>query len=136
MIITTTEVIQGKAVTKTIGLVKGSTIRGRHVGRDFMASLRSVVGGEITEYTKMLAESREQAMQRMVADAEAQGANLGVAQAGASLGRIFGPALAGVLFTAGSLALPYVASAAILVVVAVFWQRARGKPVRGPSPEA
>ncbi len=75
MIITTTEVIQGKAVTKTIGLVKGSTIRGRHVGRDFMASLRSVVGGEITEYTKMLAESREQAMQRMVADAEAQGAN-------------------------------------------------------------
>jgi MFS family permease len=70
------------------------------------------------------------------AAAEALGANLGVAQAGASLGRIFGPALAGVLFTAGSQALPYVASAAILVVVAVFWQRARGKADRGPSPEA
>ncbi len=69
------------------------------------------------------------------AAAEAQGANLGVAQAGASLGRIFGPALAGVLFTADSQALPYVASAVILVLVAVFWQRARGKPVRGPSPE-
>jgi uncharacterized protein YbjQ (UPF0145 family) len=75
MIITTTEGIQGKTITKTTGLVKGSTIRARHVGRDFMASLRSVVGGEITEYTKMLAESREQAVQRMVADAEAQGAN-------------------------------------------------------------
>ena len=75
MIITTTEAIQGKTVTKTIGLVRGSTIRARHVGRDFMASLRSIVGGEITEYTKMLAESREQAVQRMVEDAEAQGAN-------------------------------------------------------------
>ena len=75
MIITTTEAIQGKTVTKTIGLVRGSTIRARHVGRDIVASLRSIVGGEITEYTKMLAESREQAVQRMVDDAEAQGAN-------------------------------------------------------------
>ncbi len=75
MIITTTEAIQGKTVARTIGLVRGSTIRARHVGRDFMASLRSIVGGEITEYTKMLAESREQAVQRMVEDAEAQGAN-------------------------------------------------------------
>ncbi len=75
MIITTTEAIQGKTVTKTTGLVRGSTIRARHVGRDFVASLRSIVGGEITEYTKMLAESREQAIQRMVEDAETQGAN-------------------------------------------------------------
>jgi uncharacterized protein YbjQ (UPF0145 family) len=75
VIITTTEAIQGKTATKTIGLVKGSTIRARHLGRDFMAGLRSIVGGEITEYTKMLAESREQAIQRMVEDAEAQGAN-------------------------------------------------------------
>lgn len=75
MIITTTEAIQGKTITKTTGLVKGSTIRARHVGRDFMAGLRSIVGGEITEYTKMLAESREQAIKRMIEDAEAQGAN-------------------------------------------------------------
>ena len=55
-------------------MVKGSTIRARHVGRDIMAGLRGVVGGEITEYTKMMAESREQAIQRMVEDAEKQGA--------------------------------------------------------------
>jgi len=75
MIITTSEQIEGKKVVKTIGMVKGSTIRARHLGRDIMAALRGVVGGEITEYTKMMAESREQAIQRMVEDAEAQGAN-------------------------------------------------------------
>ena len=75
MIITTSEQIEGKRITKTIGMVKGSTIRARHVGRDIMAGLRGVVGGEITEYTKMMAESREQAIQRMVEDAEKQGAN-------------------------------------------------------------
>ena len=75
MIITTAEKIEGKNITRTIGLVKGSTIRARHLGRDIMAGLRGVVGGEITEYTKMMAESREQALQRMVEDAEAQGAN-------------------------------------------------------------
>ena len=75
MIITTAERIEGKNISRTIGLVKGSTIRARHVGRDIMAGLRGVVGGEITEYTKMMAESREQALQRMVEDAEAQGAN-------------------------------------------------------------
>jgi uncharacterized protein YbjQ (UPF0145 family) len=75
MIITTAEKIEGKNVTRTIGLVKGSTIRARHIGRDIMAGLRGMVGGEITEYTKMMAESREQALQRMVEDAEAQGAN-------------------------------------------------------------
>ena len=75
MIITTVEKIEGKNVICTIGLVKGSTIRARHVGRDIMAGLRSLVGGEITDYTKMMAESREQALQRMVEDAESQGAN-------------------------------------------------------------
>jgi uncharacterized protein YbjQ (UPF0145 family) len=79
MIITTSEQIADKNVTKTIGLVKGSTIRARHVGRDIMAGLRGIVGGEITEYTKMMAESREQAIQRMVEDAEAQGANAVIA---------------------------------------------------------
>lgn len=75
MIITTSEQIEGKNITRTIGMVKGSTIRARHLGRDIMAGLRGVVGGEITEYTKMMAESREQAIQRMVEDAEKQGAN-------------------------------------------------------------
>jgi len=75
MIITTSEQIEGKKIVKTIGMVKGNTIRARHLGRDIMAGLRAVVGGEITEYTKMMAESREQAIQRMVEDAEKQGAN-------------------------------------------------------------
>jgi uncharacterized protein YbjQ (UPF0145 family) len=75
MITTTAEKIEGKNITRTIGLVKGSSIRARHVGRDIMAGLRGIVGGEITEYTKMMAESREQALQRMVEDAESQGAN-------------------------------------------------------------
>ncbi|MFC2034619.1 YbjQ family protein [Chloroflexota bacterium] len=75
MIITTSEQVTGKTIIKTIGLAKGSTIRARHVGKDILAGLRGVVGGEITEYTKMMAESREQAIQRMVEDAEKQGAN-------------------------------------------------------------
>ena len=75
MIISTAEKIEGKNITRTIGLVKGSTIRARHLGRDIMAGLRGVVGGEISEYTKMMAESREQAIQRVVEDAESQGAN-------------------------------------------------------------
>ena len=75
MIITTAEQIEGKRIVKTIGLVKGSSIRARHLGRDIMAGLRGMVGGEITEYTKMMAESREQAIQRVVEDAEKQGAN-------------------------------------------------------------
>ena len=75
MIITTSEHVEGRKIVKTIGMVKGSTIRARHVGRDIMAGLRGMVGGEITEYTKMMAESREQAIQRMIEDAERQGAN-------------------------------------------------------------
>ena len=75
MIITTSGQVEGKAITETIGLVKGSTIRARHLGRDIMAGLRGMVGGEITEYTKMMAEAREEAIQRMVEDAEKKGAN-------------------------------------------------------------
>ncbi|MBA7655210.1 hypothetical protein ES703_63109 [subsurface metagenome] len=75
MIVTTSGQVEGKAITKTVGLVKGSTIRARHLGRDIMAGLRGVVGGEITEYTKMMAEAREEALQRMIEDAEKKGAN-------------------------------------------------------------
>ena len=75
MIITTTEQITGKSIKKTVGMVRGSTIRARHLGKDIMAGLRGMVGGEITEYTKMMAEAREQAIQRVVEDAEKQGAN-------------------------------------------------------------
>lgn len=75
MIITTSAQIEGKTIAKTVGLVKGNTIRARHLGRDIMAMLRAMVGGEVTEYTKMMAESREQAIQRMIEDAERQGAN-------------------------------------------------------------
>jgi uncharacterized protein YbjQ (UPF0145 family) len=75
MIITTSGQVEGKTITRTIGLVKGSTIRARHLGRDVMAGLRGLVGGEINEYTKMMAEAREEAIQRMVEDAEKKGAN-------------------------------------------------------------
>ncbi len=75
MIITTSGQVEGRKVVKTIGLVKGSTIRARHIGRDIMAGLRGVVGGEISEYTKMMAEAREEALQRMIEAAEKEGAN-------------------------------------------------------------
>ena len=75
MIIATSEQVEGKKIVKTIGMVKGSTIRARHLGRDIMAGLRGIVGGEISEYTKMMAEAREESIQRMVEDAEKQGAN-------------------------------------------------------------
>ena len=75
MIITTSGQIEGKKIKKTIGLVKGSTIRARHLGKDIMAAFRGMVGGEITEYTKMMAEAREEAIQRMIENAEKQGAN-------------------------------------------------------------
>ncbi len=75
MILTTTENIPGKKIVKTIGLVKGNTIRARHLGRDILAGLRNVVGGEITDYTKAIAEAREQAVDRMIESAAEQGAN-------------------------------------------------------------
>ena len=75
MILTTSEQVEGKNITRTIGLVKGSTIRARHLGKDIMAGLRGMVGGEISEYTKMMAEAREESIQRMIEDAEKKGAN-------------------------------------------------------------
>ncbi len=75
MILTTSSTIPGHAITESKGLVKGSTIRARHVGKDIVASLRTVIGGEIKEYTEMMAESREEAQQRMLERAEEMGAN-------------------------------------------------------------
>lgn len=75
MIIVTTGQIEGKRITETLGLVKGSTIRARHLGHDVMAGLRNVVGGEVKDYTVMLAQAREEALQRMVEQAEKLGAN-------------------------------------------------------------
>ena len=75
MIIVTSEYIQHKRIVKTIGLVRGNTIRARHLGRDIAASFRNILGGEITEYTKLLAESREQAVDRMIEEARSKGAN-------------------------------------------------------------
>ena len=75
MLITTTETVNSRKVVKNLGLVKGNTIRARHIGKDIMAGLRNVVGGEVREYTKMMAESREQALDRMIEDARNRGAN-------------------------------------------------------------
>ena len=75
MILTTSSTIPGHVITESKGLVKGSTIRARHVGKDIVASLRTVIGGEIKEYTEMMAESREEAQQRMIERAEEMGAN-------------------------------------------------------------
>ena len=75
MLVTTTHDVAGKRIVRTIGLVRGNTIRARHLGRDFMAGLKNMIGGEITEYTKMIAESREEAMDRMIAQARENGAN-------------------------------------------------------------
>ncbi|MGD8330317.1 MAG: YbjQ family protein [Acidobacteriota bacterium] len=75
MIITTTGEICGYRVVKTHGLVRGNTLRARHIGHDIMAMLRSLVGGEITDYTKMMGEAREQALDRMVEEARALDAN-------------------------------------------------------------
>ena len=75
MLIASTFDIADKKIVKTLGLVKGNTIRARHVGRDIMAGLRGIVGGELHEYTKLLAESREQALDRMIEDAEKLGAD-------------------------------------------------------------
>ena len=75
MLITTTHDIAGKRIVKTIGLVRGNTIRARHVGRDFMAGIKNMIGGEISEYTKMIAECREEALDRMIAQAAENGAN-------------------------------------------------------------
>ncbi|MCY4094626.1 MAG: YbjQ family protein [Gammaproteobacteria bacterium] len=75
MLIVTTDTVPGKRIVKTLGLVRGNTVRARHLGHDVIASLRNIVGGEIGEYAKLVAESREQSIDRMEAEAQALGAN-------------------------------------------------------------
>lgn len=75
MIITTSETIANKRIVKTLGLVRGNTVRARHIGKDILAGLRNIVGGEIHEYAKLIAESREQSLDRMEAEAAELGAN-------------------------------------------------------------
>ena len=75
MLVVSSPDIPGKKIVKTVGLVKGNTIRARHIGKDILAVFKNIVGGEIQEYTKLMAESREQALDRMVQDAEQLGAN-------------------------------------------------------------
>ena len=75
MLIVTSPDIPGKKIVKTLGIVKGNTIRARHIGKDILAAFKNIVGGEIQEYTKLMAESREQAIDRMIESAEKMGAN-------------------------------------------------------------
>ena len=75
MFLVTTEAVEGRQIEQVLGLVRGNTIRARHIGRDMMAGLRNIVGGEIKEYTRMLTQARDEAISRMVKEAEALGAN-------------------------------------------------------------
>lgn len=75
MILSTTDSIPGKEISELIGIARGSTVRARNIGRDIFAGLKNIVGGEIEEYTKLQAQSREQALQRMQKDAELYGAD-------------------------------------------------------------
>ncbi len=75
MILVTSETIANKRIVKTLGLARGNTVRARHIGKDIMAGLRNIVGGEVHEYAKLIAESREQTIDRMVTEAEELGAN-------------------------------------------------------------
>lgn len=75
MMMTTSAALAGKEIRQTLGIVRGNTIRARHVGRDFMVAFRQVLGGELSDYTKMMAEAREQSIDRMIAEAEQMGAN-------------------------------------------------------------
>jgi uncharacterized protein YbjQ (UPF0145 family) len=75
MIVVTSETIANKHIVKTLGLVRGNTVRARHVGKDIMAGLRNIVGGEVHEYGKLIAEAREQSLDRMMAEARELGAN-------------------------------------------------------------
>lgn len=75
MLMSTTNTIYGRKIIKQLGLVRGNTIRAGHIGKDIMAGLRNVVGGEVEEYTKLMAEAREQSIDRMVEEARSLGAN-------------------------------------------------------------
>ena len=75
MIYLTSSKIIGKKITRSLGLVRGNTVRARNIGRDILAVLKNIIGGEIEDYTKLLAESRQQAIDRMIEEAKALGAN-------------------------------------------------------------
>lgn len=75
MILTTTETVPSKEITEILGVARGSTVRARHIGNDIFAGLKGIVGGEISEYTKLQAQSREQALERLVQEAESLGAD-------------------------------------------------------------
>jgi uncharacterized protein YbjQ (UPF0145 family) len=75
MLMTNTETIPGKEIVEALGIARGSTVRARNVGRDIFAGLKNIVGGEISEYTQLQADSREQAIQRMIEDARKMGAD-------------------------------------------------------------
>lgn len=75
MIVTNIETVPGKNIVKHLGMVSGNTVRSKHAGRDIMASLKNILGGELKAYTELLTESREEAVKRMLAQAEAVGAN-------------------------------------------------------------
>lgn len=73
--VTTTESIEGKKIIKTLGIVKGNTIRAKHIGKDIVAGLRHVIGGEIKEYTQLMGDAREEAIKRMSEEAKKMGAD-------------------------------------------------------------
>jgi uncharacterized protein YbjQ (UPF0145 family) len=75
MIVATTDSVAGHRIVRTLGVARGNTIRARHVGHDIVAKLRNLVGGEISEYTKLLAEAREQALDRMIEEGTEMGGN-------------------------------------------------------------
>ncbi len=75
MIVVTSETIANKRIVRTLGIVRGNTVRARHIGKDIMAGLRTIVGGEVHEYAKLVAESREQSLDRMIEEAAGLGAN-------------------------------------------------------------
>lgn len=75
MIVVTSDFVPGQRVTEALGVVRGSTIRSKHIGKDIMAGLRSMIGGEVKEYTEMLVEARNESMKRMIAQAEQMGAD-------------------------------------------------------------
>ncbi len=75
MILSNTESVPGKTITEFFGVVTGSTVRAKHIGRDFMAGLKNIIGGELKGYTELLGEARRQALDRMVQEAQSVGAN-------------------------------------------------------------
>ena len=75
MIIVTTETVPGKEIVELKGFVRGSTVQAKHIGKDIVASLKTIVGGEISEYSELMEEARNKAIERMIAEAEQKGAN-------------------------------------------------------------